>query len=838
MTPELWKRAKELLAAAQELETRDRESFVDEACQDDVALREEVAELLEYEEPGVGILDIGLGLLRPPESREDGGLDDSGAGSLSALHEGQRVGPYEVERVLAEGGMGTVALAVREDDFSKQVALKLIKPEKLSEDLLRRFQMERQILASLAHPNIAVIHDGGTTEDGLPYFAMEYVEGVPIDRYCDAGRLSIRWRLELFLKVCSAVEVAHHNLVVHRDLKPGNILVTAAGVPKLIDFGIAKPLGAELAAKSLATAPGTTPMTVKYASPEQVRGKQINTATDIYSLGVLLFELLTGEAPYPLDSSSVIELARVICEEEPQKPSSAIRHRQETHSADSADARQTAATPSRNRRGESRTSDTRRISRRLAGDLDSIVLKALRKDRRNRYSSVEQFSEDIRRHLAGLPVIAREGTFVYRAGKYLRRNRRWLATASFLLLVVLASAMMKIRADRQIERVKLDNLRAENQANMLSGLLKNLFIKAFNPDEAQGGSLTASEVLDRGRELITADLEGEPELLAMQLEAMGMVYEELGRYDRARPLLADSLRLRRRFYNGDHPLLARGLNNMAACFYRAGDDRRAEILYREALWMRRRLGQEDIDLAKPMSNLATILMNLGKYEEAEEEYRRVLESRERVYGCESTDVATSLFSLGTLFYVRGDFEAAEAPLRKALGIRSQAFGPEHTKVASARSTLGRILHAQGRLEEAEEHFAAVPELLRKRLGEDHIQVAFTKRDLAALRLDQGDPAAAELLLAPALRVFRQTKPEGSWVIADAESLLGACLTTTGRYEEAEALLHRSYRILREQRSERAIYTRKALSRLHELYAAWHEREAPGDLPPNEPITGS
>ncbi len=616
MTPELWQRAKEVLAEAQELDSEVRESFLDEACMGDGALRAEVASLLEYEPLTVDILDGGPLLLRTS------GREDASGGRAWQSYEGRRIGPYRVEQVLAEGGMGTVALAVREDDFRQRVALKLIRRGELSEELLSRFTIERQILANLKHPSIAAIYDAGTTEDGVPYFAMEYVEGERIDRYCEAHKLSVRERLELFRQVCSAVQLAHQNLVVHRDLKPGNILVTADGVPKLIDFGIAKALSddrqepgirpagnpkalsddrqepaarsagnlarlrrhAALAAQSQDTTQGMSPMTIGFASPEQVRGDPITTATDTYSLGVLLFVLLTGESPYPPAPPDSVGLAWVICSVDPRRPSTAIRRRRPPPSAESTTLsepvapeggqRTFAGSPGRSFEAGKRGRGRRRLRRRLAGDLDSIVLKALCKDPGDRYSSVEQLAEDVRRHLTGLPVIAREGTALYRTSKYVRRNWRRLSAAAVLTLVLVASAVLKLQTDRRLERAELEQLLATErasdaafQANVLSDLLKNLFIKAFKPDQARGRLPTAPEILARARARITTDLEGEPALLATQLEAMGMVYEALGHYDQARPLLEDSLRLRRRSYNDDHPLLARGLNNLAALFY-------------------------------------------------------------------------------------------------------------------------------------------------------------------------------------------------------------------------------------------------------------------------------
>ncbi len=767
---ERWQRVKEVLAGVRQLDPGERESFLAEACQGDQELRREVESLLGYEDVKIGILE----------------------GPILLRHS-RRIGPYRIERKLGEGGMGTVALAVREDDFRKKVALKLLKREMLSEEVLSRFHLERQILASLDHPNIATIHDGGTTEDGLPYFAMEYVEGEPIDRYCDTRQLPIRQRLELFRQVCSAVQVAHQNLVVHRDIKPANILVTAEGVPKLLDFGIAKPLSSDFAPEGLTTAPGSSPMTIKFASPEQVRGGQITTATDIYSLGVLLFKLLTGEYPYPLDSPRVAELARVIWERQPEKPSTVIRHLE----------------------GGSRSGDLRRLRRRLAGDLDSIVLKALHKQRRNRYSSVEQFSEDIRRHLAGLPVIAREGTVLYRAEKYFRRNWRRLAAAAILLLAAGATTLRIVQTERAAQVAGVLARASDAQAELRLELLRNLFTMS---DLQQAESFPVRELLDRGQARIRRNLKGEP--LASQLESLGRLYGELGLSGEARKLLEDCLELRRGLYQGDHLLLAVALNDLAAWHYRAGGFDRAGELYGEALAMKERLGLEGLDLVPAMSNQASILMNRGECREAEELYQRALEIREEILGPEHPDVAKSLRALGTLFYVAGEPERAEPLLRRALDIRLRAFGPDDRRVASAQSTLGRALQAQGRLQEAEELLSAVLALRRQRLGEDHLHVALTRKDLAALRLDQGQIAAAELLLTEALKVLREKKPEDAWEVADAEGLWGVFLTARGHYEEAEPFLKKSYSSLKGSRGEHSIYTHNAHRRLVGLYAAW------------------
>jgi serine/threonine protein kinase len=378
MTPERWQRVKELFDAALERERATRVSFLAQAAADDPSLADEVLGLLDSDEKASAFLSTSP----RPEYRN---LASSEPVSVPV---GRHIGPYRVMGEIGQGGMGAVYRAVRDDDqYQKQVAIKLVRGGMDSEFVIERFKAERQILANLEHANIARLIDGGTTEEGWPYFSMEYVEGQPIDQYCASRSLSTRQRLELFLTVCSAVQYAHQRLVIHRDLKPRNILVTEDGVPKLLDFGIAKLLGAE--AGQGATLTGLPMLTPEYASPEQVKGEGITTASDVYSLGMLLYELLARKRAYEIKTRSLEEIARMVCLAEPEQPS--------------------AVAP-------------RALSRQLAGDLDTIVLRAVRKESVRRYPSVQELSEDIRRHLVGLPVLARGDTLSYRAGKFVRRH--------------------------------------------------------------------------------------------------------------------------------------------------------------------------------------------------------------------------------------------------------------------------------------------------------------------------------------------------------------------------------------------------------------------------------
>ncbi|MCI0621868.1 MAG: serine/threonine protein kinase, partial [Acidobacteria bacterium] len=421
MTPERWQRVKELFQTAVEGGANQRAAFLEESCAGDPALRTQVEALIASHEGAPGFLEAPAFEVAPTTLEDD----------EAALMIGRRIGPYELVREIGHGGMGAVYLAVRADEeYKKQVAIKLVKRGMDTDTILRRFRNERQILANLDHPHIAKLLDGGTTSDGLPYFVMDYVEGLPIDVYCDTHKLPTLERLKLFRTVCSAVHYAHQNHVVHRDLKPSNIFVAADGVPKLLDFGIAKLLNPDFPSQMVESTATLRFMTPDYASPEQVRGEKLAPASDVYSLGVLLYELLTGHRPYRLGSRAPSEVVRIICEEEPEKPSTVISRVEDVSGSDGT-LRLTPESVSQTREGH-----PEKLRRHLAGDLDNIVLMALRKEPNRRYASVEQFSEDVRRHLAGLPVIARKDTLSYRATKFIKRNKASVIMTAFFAMVL------------------------------------------------------------------------------------------------------------------------------------------------------------------------------------------------------------------------------------------------------------------------------------------------------------------------------------------------------------------------------------------------------------------
>jgi serine/threonine protein kinase len=488
MNPERWQRVKQLLDQAIALADSERSSFLDRECGNDAELRCEVDSLLASHQ------EAGTGFLNKPA------LDLKSAVPPAPARAGRRIGVYQILEEIGRGGMGEVYRAVRADGhFTKEVAVKLVRGGFDTAFVLERFRTERQILATLDHPNIARLLDGGTTEDGIPYLVMELIEGARIDSYCDEHKLSITQRLQLFRQVCAAVHYAHQRLVIHRDIKPSNILVTKEGAPKLLDFGIAKILD-PTAGDGGETTLGR-PMTPEYASPEQIRGEAITTASDVYSLGVVLYQLLTGRSPYPGDTRSPHELARAVCETDPGRPSTAVLKPQTVRTGDRVE-HVTPLEVSRPREGS-----PAKLQRRLAGDLDNIVLMALRKEPERRYASVEQFGEDIRRHLEALPVAATKGSWNYRAGKFVTRHKVSVAATAVVLLVLAAGVGATVRAARiarqQAEIASAERARAERRFNDVRKLANSLIFEIHDSIQSLPGATPSRKLLlDRAVEYL------------------------------------------------------------------------------------------------------------------------------------------------------------------------------------------------------------------------------------------------------------------------------------------------------------------------------------------------
>jgi len=520
--PEKWDQVKELFALALERDPTERSNFLRQACAGDDSLRSEIESLLSSFDGS-------------PTFLEDCPAADLLSAQSSAMA-GRRIGAYRIIREIGQGGMAVVYLGERDDqNYRKQVAIKMVKAGIDTEQVLQRFRNERQTLAALDHSNIVKLLDGGSSENGSPYLVMEYVEGLPIDQYCDLQKLSIDDRLRLFREVCSAVQYAHEQMVIHRDLKPANILIAKGGVPRLLDFGIAKLLNPECVQTPLVTRTDCRPMTPEYASPEQIRGRAVTTATDVYSLGVLLFQLLTGHRPYRFAGRSLSEMERLVCETDPEKPSTAIRRKEQNESADGVT--RDAITPESV--SKQRGLQPAELQRRLRGDLDTIIMKALRKETERRYGSVEEFSHDIERYLLGLPIRARRSTIAYRGGRFLHRHKESFGAALVVLGIAAGLATWEVyRVSRQNaagSETKNAQVRARRSVAILG--FKNL---SGRPDTAWV-STALSEMLATelaaGQKLRTVSGEtvarmkidlGLPDAESLAPEALGPVRNNLG----------------------------------------------------------------------------------------------------------------------------------------------------------------------------------------------------------------------------------------------------------------------------------------------------------------------
>ncbi len=695
----------------------------------------------------------------------------------------RRIGAYHILSELGHGGMGTVYLAARADDeFQRRVAIKTIRGFG-SDDVVRYFRRERQVLAALDHPNIGRLYDGGTTEDGVPYFVMEWVEGVPIDRFCDERRLSVEGRLRLFLGVCAAVEYAHQNLVVHRDLKPTNILVDPQGVPKLLDFGIAKLLDSEAGGPATGTAVAMTP---EYASPEQTRGQPVTTATDVYSLGVVLYELLTGHRPYGRGARSAMEVMKAVCEEEPERPSSAVG-RTERRTLPDGELRFTTPESA----GAARESTPRKLRRRLHGDLENIVLMALRKEPQQRYRSVEALSEDIRRYLEGRPVAAHRATVWYRSSKFVRRHALGVGAAATVVLLALGLAVVTSLQSRRVARERDRANREAMTAQRVSEFLVNLF-NISDPGENRGSTITARELLDRAVHQIEGQLHNEPNVKGTLLETMGSVYDNLGLEQQALDLTEKAVAQYRAAPRPDEAAVGRALVQLALIHVRRGEYEEAEPLYREALaFQERALGPEHADVGRTLDDLGVFYQEAGKYDQAEALHRRALATLEKTRGPRSRDAAIVLTNLANLYTLRGQYSQAEDLEQRALAIEEYLLGPDHPEVISGLNNLATIEFNREEYEKAEALLRRVLALYEKTEGPDHPDVGIALNNLANAAQVRGDFALAEASLRRAVALFEKAgMPEHPTALVALANLATVC-RDTGRYAEAEVIQRRA-----------------------------------------------
>lgn len=787
MTPDVsaerrwWEQVLAIFHGALERDPAERKPFLDEACHGQPELRAEVSSLLAAHRAR-GVVDrLFRRFAIPPLP------PSTGAAGAEAVT--RRVGPYRILREIGRGGMGEVYLAEREGEgFRQRVALKLVRTGMDSEEVRRRFLVERRALARLSHPKIARFLDGGVEKEGRPYFVMEYVEGLPLDRYCDEHGLGVRERLLLFAAVCETVQYAHQNLVVHRDLKPGNILVTADGRPKLLDFGVAKLLEEVPGGPSL-TRTGRLPMTPEYASPEQVRGESVTTASDVYSLGVVLYELLTGHRPYRIAGPLPREIERAVCEVEPEPPSTAVGRVEEAQTREGETIRVTPETVSR-----VRGTDPHGLRRRLRGDLDTIVLKALRKEPERRYTSTAELSADIERHLSGLPVRARPDTLGYRASKFLRRHRVGVAATVLLLLSLLAGGAATLwqasraRAEARLAALERDRARLESaKAEEVSTFLLDLF-RVADPSQSRGQTITAREVLDRGADRIEEEMAGQPELQAILMAVMGRVYGSLGLYPSAQRLLESALARQRELHGDRHSEVAATLASLGSVLEEQSDYAAAERLYREALATRRSLyGDEHPDVAESLFHLGRFLSEQQDYDAARALLEKALEIRRRLLGETHPDVGATLYEIALVVDRTGDHETARRLFQEAVAVPRDAPAEPNPAAAQQFADAARVFHFRREYEAAEPLYREALAMRRRLYREAHPDLAASLNDLARLLRDVGDYEAAEPLARRALAMWRELFPTDNRDVGISLVVLAKLLQEKGELPEAEAL---------------------------------------------------
>jgi len=866
-----WQRIQVLFHDAADLPAGEQQAFLKNQCGDDSALYADVRNLLREDAEGDSLLERDVAHV----AHEVLGDPSSSSPPFETF------GPYHIKRTLGAGGMGTVYLAERED-LGSQVAVKILRDSWLSPARRERFISEQRTLAQLNHPFIARLYDADTSPDGTPFFAMEYVEGVPLTEYCRLHRSTLEERMQLFRKVCEAVVYAHQHAIIHRDLKPSNILVKEDGSVRLLDFGIAKQL--EVLGESIEqTMTGLRLMTPAYASPEQIRGDQVGIQTDVYSLGVILYELLCGQLPFDLASRTPAQAERLISEREPEKPSTVVHLLVE---------------PSEVVPGELPSGSISSWS-----DLDVLCLAAMHKDQRRRYASAEALLRDIDHYLKQVPLDARPDTAGYRLRKFAQRNRRAvLAAASVLVLVAGLTTFFTVRLAIARNAAVAEAARSERVQKFLFNLFQGGDKAAGPPDDLRVASL-----LDRGVQEAQS-LDGDPAVQAELYETLGSIYQKLGKLDRAESLLESSLRIRKSVFGEESAPVAENLTAMAMLRSSQARLPEAEQLARQGLEMSKRtvglahpataratqsLGEilenegtykqaipvlEDAvrlqsvprsapaDLAESLTELANCHFYIGDYAESDSLNRRVLEMDRKLYGERHPHVADDLINLGANQYEWGHYTQAEQFYRQALDIiqawygkanpetasamtmvgralvaeqkfaeagtmavealriQEQVYGPVHPRVASALNEVGKVALQQGKLDEAEASFRRMEDIYRSVYSNKHYLIGVAEANRGGVYMEKKDYARAEELYRDALQMYEETLPPDHQNVAVGRVKLGRALLRQRRYNEAQGETLAGYEILAKKTDAANAWLKNAREDLVEEYSALHRPE--------------
>jgi serine/threonine-protein kinase len=805
MHPEVWRKLESVFFGALDLEADARRQYLDRVCAGDVSFRAEVEAVIAAHE----------------REEERGGLDGLEPRALLGRRGslvGTTLGAYRLVALVGRGGMGDVYHGRRADEqFHQEVAVKVLRPGYAAEELVRRFRVEREVLAQLQHPHIAPLLDGGVTADGRPYLVMQYVHGVPITEYADGRRLSVSQRLVLVRTVCEAVQFAHANLIVHRDLKPSNILVTESGQVRLLDFGIAKLLDP---ARLGVAAPATEEMillTPEHAAPEQIEGGQITTAADVYALGVLLYQLLVGVRPF--QAASRAELRRAVCETQPVRPSAAL--------FEGAAGAAPADPPRREEIAGLRGTRPEALARQVRGDLDQIVLMALRKEPERRYASAGQLGEDIGRFLAGRPVIAQPDTLRYRARTFVRRNP---TSVGFALLAAATLAAGLIGTTWQARRARAEALQAaadRDRAERVSALLTDMF-RLSDPTSVRGQSITAREILDRGVAGIARDFADQPEVQADLLTEVGRIYANLGLFAEAGQHLADALALRRAADGEGDPRTAESMTELArvrtalgdaeealtladravsvlrrasapdratrlpraliglgAALRLAGDPAKANQAYAEAVSLLQAAGEsDDARMAEAFFGWADAAHRQGQFDRADSLLEETIARYQRLGAGPYPDEATALYQLGMIRVFRGRSAESVPLLERALAMQREIYGAVHPVVAETITGLMGALSLAGRFDEAAAIGDEAVAVSDAAWGRDHASAAEVRHGLAFILIQRDEGERAVPLLERANLILRGRPQANRTRLVANGVLFGQAYAAMGQFARA------------------------------------------------------
>lgn len=828
MNRERINKIKELFDKVSDLAINERDAFLDSECGNDLELKGEILSLLSSLKKTKDFLEVPLTI---SEKDKESFVDP---------YIGKQIGNYVIDGEAGVGGMGIVYSGKRNDqEFEQKVAIKILKHGITSEYMLKRFSIERQTLANLQHPNIARLLDGGRTNDGLPYLVMEFINGIPITEYCNQNKLSIEKSLNLFREVCGAVQYAHQNLVIHRDLKPGNILVTKEGSVKLLYFGIAKLIDEDLMDFSDGlTKTGIWHLTPEYASPEQIKGEKITTASDVYSLGVLLYQILTGSQPYKITNNSPTAISKVVTEEIIVKPSEKLK--------------QTV----------SLTDDSKILLgknyKHLKGDLDNIILKAMFKDPIRRYVSVEQFSEDIRRHLNGSPVIAQKDSTSYRLNRFIKRHKvGFFSSVGFLVFLIIS--LFAIIWQANIAAKERDN--AKNEAQKVETVNNFLLqmISSVDPTEV-GRDVKVYNILKKASVDVGRDFASHPEIEALLRKTIGKTLVNLSEYDEAKVHLVKSLELNRKVFGNRSYQSAESLHELALYYHWIGNLALSDSLYKESIRIFRinpdsppralastlndfatllqdqshykksltylyeayniftqSFGLNDRDVASTANNIAMSLEAVNDLDGALEYYNKSLDFYLNNYGPERPEVSTIYNNLSYIYIGKNDFATAESYFKKSLDLKIKTLGEKHSLVGLAYMNLGAIQYTLKKFDQAEGNLLTADKLFGTTLNNNHIWRALADFWYSKILIEKKEYYRAEKLLKSALLVYKNNYDGEHPNIVSAYAELGVVKFYQKKYSEAEKLLVEGYEKIKVIKGEKNFNTIRILEYLVRFY---------------------